>query len=76
MLFRSLAKIRQAYTALSQNSALSVSPPMPAFHERTGRGFTWQIVIKSPSREQLRQALVPYAGANGFTLVLDPPSLL
>lgn len=71
-----LAKIRQAYTALSQNRTLDISPPMPAFHERTGRGFTWQIVIKSSSREQLRQALVPYAGTNGFTLVLDPPSLL
>lgn len=71
-----LAKIRQAYTSLSQNTELMVSPPMPAFHERTGRGFTWQIIIKSASRERLRQALLPFAGNSQYSLVLDPPSLL
>lgn len=71
-----LNKIQQSHQALSANSSLNVSPPMPAFHERTSRGFTWQLIIKSRSREKLRQALVPYANANGFTLILDPPSLL
>ncbi len=71
-----LAKIQQAYAALQNQPALTVSPPMPAFHERTNRGFTWQIIIKSTSREKLRQALIPYAGLGQYTLVLDPPSLL
>ena len=30
-----------------------VTPPMPAFHERTNVGFTWQIVIKAKSRNDL-----------------------
>lgn len=71
-----ISKIRQAYADLSQNPQLAVSPPMPAFHERTSRGFTWQILIKSTSRENLRKALIPYAGNSGYSLVLDPPSLL
>ncbi len=71
-----ISKIRQAYNDLSQNPSLTVSPPMPAFHERTSRGFTWQILLKSTSREKLRQALIPYTGNAGYALVLDPPSLL
>lgn len=71
-----LTKIRQAYAALAKISSITVSPPAPAFHERTGRGFTWQIIIKATSREQLRKALTPYAGNSQYSLVLDPPSLL
>lgn len=69
-----LTKIQQAYRNLSQNPHLSVSPPTPAFHERVSRGFTWQLVIKSTSREQLRQALAPYIAK--YIITLDPPSLL
>ncbi len=71
-----LSKIRQAHTVLSQNTSIDISPPMPAFHERTGRGFTWQIILKSSSREQLRQALIPFASNSQYSIVLDPPSLL
>lgn len=71
-----ITKIRQAYDSLSQNPDLILSPPMPAFHEHTNRGFTWQILIKSTSREKLRTSLASYAGNPGFSLVLDPPSLL
>lgn len=71
-----LTKIRQAHAKLTENPDLNVSQPMPAFHERTNRGFTWQIIIKSSSREALRQSLIPFAETNGYTLVLDPPSLL
>lgn len=71
-----LTKIKQAYTELSSNPSLIVSPPIPAFHERTNRGFTWQLIIKSTSREKLRQSLIPFAGSSKYSLVLDPPSLL
>lgn len=71
-----LAKIRQAYNELQNQANISVSPPAPAFHERTARGFTWQIIIKANSRETLRKALLPYAGNSQYSLVLDPPSLL
>lgn len=71
-----LAKIQQAATTLQKNSSLQVSPPLPAFHERTSRGYTWQIIIKSTSREALRQALFPFSNSPQFSVVLDPPSLL
>lgn len=73
-----LTKIRTAHATLSKFAAttpspLIISPPMPAFHERTNRGFTWEIILKSTSREVLRTALAPFAN---FHIELDPPSLL
>ena len=37
----------------AQLSQVSVTPPMPAFHERTTSGYTWQITIKAKSRKDL-----------------------
>lgn len=68
-----LKKIRETHALLMQNPKLTVSPPMPTFHERGARGYTWQIIIKSASRQTLLQALAPFAK---FHLELDPPSLL
>ncbi len=68
-----LKYINQAFQTLSQNPKLAVSPPTPAFHERTASGFTWQLIIKSTSREILRQALTPFSK---YRIELDPPSLL
>lgn len=69
-----LTKIRQAHADLCVSPDLQLSPPEPAFHEHTSRGFTWQIVLKSTSRAALRNALLPYQ--DKFSIVLDPPSLL
>lgn len=71
-----LAKIQQAYATLAKCPDLRVSPPQPAFHEHTARGFTWQLTLSSTSRETLRQALLPLAQSGKYTVVLDPPSLL
>lgn len=68
-----LKYINQAFQTLSQNPKLAVSPPTPAFHERTASGFTWQLIIKSTSRENLRQALTSFSK---YRIELDPPSLL
>ena len=68
-----LAKIQQAHHALSRTPGIQVSPPMPAFHERTSRGFTWQLIIKSTSRARLQKSLIPF---QKFHLELDPPSIL
>lgn len=68
-----LKYINQAFQTLSQNPKLAISPPTPAFHERTASGFTWQLIIKSTSRETLRQALTPFSK---YRIELDPPSLL
>ena len=51
-----------------------VSPPMPAFHERTARGYTWEIVVRARSRKRLVAAL---SGIDkNFRVTFDPPSLL
>lgn len=71
-----LAKIRAAHAELSQFENLTVSPPQPAFHERIARGFTWQIILKSPSRVALLAALKPFSTNKNFAITLDPPSLL
>ncbi len=36
-----------------QLTQVSISPPMPAFHEHTTSGYTWQIIIKAKSRKDL-----------------------
>lgn len=71
-----VAKIRKAYTELKKNHKLWLSPPQPAFHEHTGRGVTWQINLKSTSREALTSALSHYASLGNHSVVIDPPSLL
>jgi primosomal protein N' (replication factor Y) len=71
-----LAKIRAAHSELSQIENLTVSPPQPAFHERVARGFTWQIILKSPSRTTILAALEPFSTNKNFAITLDPPSLL
>lgn len=69
-----LRKIRDLSAELSSDKRLIVSPPMPAFHERTNRGYTWELIIRSSSR----LALIEVAKKldKNFRVTLDPPSLL
>ena len=69
-----LKKVRMAVRALSRDPRLKVSPPMPAFHERTSRGYTWEIVIRATSRPVLIEVAKIYK--KEFKITLDPPSLL
>lgn len=69
-----LKKVRLAVAQLKRNRSLSVSPPMPAFHERTSRGYTWQITVRTKSRKALMEACQGL-DAN-FRITLDPPGLL
>ena len=50
---RKLNKKIIQFSQQSQLSQISISPPMPAFHERSNTGFTWQIIIKAKSRKDL-----------------------
>ena len=69
-----LRKIREVARKLALDERLTVSPPCPAFHERTSKGYTWQIIVRSRSRKALLDI------CNGldtnFKVTLDPPSLL
>ena len=69
-----LRKVRELVKRLSSDERLTVSPPQPGFHERTAKGYTWQIVVRSRSRKALLES------CNGldqnFKITLDPPGLL
>ena len=67
-------KVREAVRVLQCNTGLIVSPPMPAFHEHTAKGYTWEIVVRAGSRKTLMETC---AGLDkNFRVTLDPPSLL
>lgn len=53
-----------------------VNPPMPAFHERTSTGYTWQLVIKAKSRQNLLDIFDHLPKNNYLHYDFDPISLL
>ena len=67
-------KVRELVAQLSGDSRLIVSPPQPAFHERTSRGYTWQIIVRARSRKALIEACSNLD--KNFRISLDPPGLL
>jgi len=69
-----MKKIRELAKTLGEDKRFSVSPPLPAFHERTARGFTWEIVVRSTSRKALLSAFSSLDPS--FHASLDLPSLL
>ena len=69
-----LKKVRETAKRLSSDKRLKISPPCPAFHERTNKGYTWQIVVRSRSRRALLEACREID--KNFKITLDPPSLL
>lgn len=69
-----IKKIREAAHKFSSDKRLFISPPLPAFHERTARGFTWEIVVRATSRKALLENFADL-DAN-FHASLDLPSLL
>ena len=69
-----LKKVRETAQRLARNARLIVSPPQPAFHERTNRGYTWQIVVRARSRKALIEACSDLD--KKFRITLDPLGLL
>ncbi len=69
-----LRKVRETVSHLSRDERLVVSPPQPGFHERTARGYTWQIIVRSRSRKALTEACLSMD--KNFRITLDPPGLL
>jgi len=60
----------------SKNYLFQISPVMPAFHERTPSGYTWQVVVKSKSRTPLLALLKSLPQSPHLHFSLDPPTLL
>ena len=69
-----IKKVRAAVLKLSSVKGLIISPPMPAFHEKTNRGYAWQLVIRAQSRKLLTEVVADLDP--NFRVTLDPPSLL
>ena len=67
-------KVRELVARLSRDERLTVSPPQPGFHERTAKGYTWQIMVRSRSRKALIEACEGLD--KNFKITLDPPGLL
>ena len=61
---------------LKKAPKISVSTPTPAFHERSTSGYTWQLILKSPSRKALLDALLSIKKSPNLKITIDPPSLL
>lgn len=71
---KNIGKLRDEVKKISGKVEISV--PMPAFHERTPRGFSWQIVVKSKSRAELLKVLNGLGANPHLHSYLDPGSLI
>ena len=60
----------------AQLDQVFVSPPMPSFHERTNAGYSWQIVVKAKSRNNLITILNQLPKSPQLRFDSDPISLL
>ena len=69
-----LKRARALAAQLALDKRLLVSPPKPAFHERTVNGYTWEIVVRGSSRKALAEVCSNLD--KNFRASLDPPSLL
>lgn len=68
------ASIKMAKQIRTEHPTLEVLGPTPAFYERLGGMYRWQLVIKSKNRAELVQ--IAQTIAPGWQADLDPVSLL
>ncbi len=76
---QNIRKLNTKITQIIQNQhiqQLSVTPPMPAFHERTNAGYCWQIVLKAKSRKDLLSLFDALDKSPYLHYDFDPISLL
>jgi len=70
-------KIIQLSTSLGIDpKKLVVSPPMPAFHERSNTGYCWQIILKAKRRQDLLDIFDQLPNTQYLHYAFDPISLL
>ena len=69
-----LKKVRATVVSLTRDKRLLVSSPMPAFHEHTSRGYTWQIIVRAKSRKVLIETCKDLDP--NFRVTFDPVGLL
>ncbi len=69
-----IRRARELAARLMRDKKLIVSPPQPGFHERTAKGYTWQITVRSQSRKALIEAC--HGMNSNFKITIEPPGLL
>lgn len=55
---------------------VTVSPPLPAFHELSNRGHTWQLNLTAKRRQALTDLISSLPPNPALRFTLDPPNLL
>ena len=70
---RTLSNSLNNFVTQAHLTSVKISPPMPAFHEHTPSGYTWQLILKSTKRSDLIKILSNTGDAH---ISIDPPSLL
>ena len=74
--------IRALYKLIIQSAnslevkQFSVTPPMPAFHERIGAGYSWQLILKAKRRQDLLDIFDKLPNTQYLHYTFDPISLL
>ena len=74
--------IRALYKLIIQSAnslgvkQFSVTPPMPAFHERVGAGYSWQLILKTKKRQDLLDIFDKLPNTQYLHYTFDPISLL
>ncbi|MBQ1372603.1 primosomal protein N' [Candidatus Saccharibacteria bacterium] len=77
-----VANSRKLYKKIIQNiqqlhlANISATPPLPAFHERSRTGFTWEIIVRAKSRHTLLTLFDAIPKSPYLHFELDPISLL
>lgn len=71
-----LKHLKLCQESLRKNPLIYISAPMPAFHERSGSGYTWQLILKASSRKVLENTLKNLKKSANLKITLDPPTLL
>ena len=59
-----------------QLQQISITPPMPAFHEHERSGYTWQIIVKAKSRKNLVKIFDQLDKSSYLHYDFDPYTLL
>lgn len=73
---KNIRLLRDNILASPLQDKLQVTPVMPAFHERSPRGYTWHILVKAKQRRHLLDLLSLLPKNPRLRFELDPPSLL
>ncbi|MCA9350971.1 hypothetical protein KC874_04750, partial [Candidatus Saccharibacteria bacterium] len=61
--------------SVAKFTSLNILGPSPSFYEKSAKGYTWQLIIKSARRSSILEATKNISGSD-VTVELDPISLL